>query len=357
MKMLKFKDFVDFINEKMLPVSVGSDTIGHIEDTDKETIDRISRIAGSSSSKSDIVNFLLGINFPKPQAEILFDILSHSNDISKVSSYLNNRTIDITSLVGKISEANKINNDLGISGSTSSEFFNFSWRTSPPMGPGEVYLSTIIKDGRRPSGKDKGDVVVGNLELEVKGPGARLVGQHGYGDAKKMRESLSNCIKNIATQLKVNHTLIDNGNDGYWNITKKEGRGLEENLMAISLLCKGFGRKELMIISNEIAIAWSTYLINLDVKHAGSLFIDCIGKDGKINLTNYNRQTLIMFFEYYYSLEKFHYFCMTDPTGKFLIIDPKDFSKFYDNGTIKIKANPSFTNGAGTQGGCFAIGL
>ena len=356
-KVLKFKEFVDFINEMTLPVNIGNDTIGHVESTDDDTINRISRIVGSSSVKTEIIDFLVSINFPESQAELLFDILSHSSDITKVKEYLKNRNLEISSLIGKINEASKINNDLGISGKISDAFFNFSWRTSPPMGPGEVYLSTIIKDGRRPTGKDKGDVIVGNLELEVKGSGARLVGQHGYGDAKKMRESFTNCIKNISNNLKIVHQIKDDGHDGYWNITKKEGRGLEENLISIAKSYGGFSRKELMIISDEIINAWKTYLINLDEKHNRGLFVDCISKDGKLNLDLYNKNLLIMFFNYYHSIEKFHYFCMTDSSGKFLIIDPNDFEKFYNNGTIKIKATPSFTNSAGTQGGCFAISI
>jgi hypothetical protein len=132
-RMLKFKEFSDFLIEKSLPVNVGPDTIGHIESEDEETKKRLSRIVGSSSVKQDLINFLIGINFPKQQAELMFDVLSHSNDITKLKDYLMNRTTEIGSLIGKVNEASAINQSLGIPEEISSQFFNFSWRTSPPM--------------------------------------------------------------------------------------------------------------------------------------------------------------------------------------------------------------------------------
>lgn len=357
MEFLNYKDFSKFLTETALPVNIGSYTVGYVQDRDIETIDRISRIAKSSSVKEEVINFLESINFPKRESQLLFDILSHSQDVNKVKDYLLNRDISLNSLVNKVSGAGSINQKLGISGEESLKFFNFSWRTSPPMGPGEAYLSTIIKDGRRPSSKEKGDCIIGNLELEIKGPGGRLVGQSGYGDAKSMRGSFRECILNISNNLGIQHTLIDNNQPGFWNVTKREGRGLEENLMAMSRKFGKFTKKEFGLISEEIVKAWTKYLLNLDVRKYSGVFSDCIGTDGKINLTLYNRNLLSMFFEYYHSMEGFHYFCMTHESGKFLIIKPSDFMKFYENGTIKIPNLPSFTDGAGSQGGSFAISL
>lgn len=355
MKMLKFKEFTRLL-EDTLPVNIGKQTIGHVDSDDSDTIGKLSRIAGGSSIKKEIIDFLVGINYPASQAEILFDILLYSKDLNKIKEYLLNRNLDIKDLIGKLSDANKINQNIGLSGKPSSDFFSFSWRTSPPMGPGEVYLSTIIKDGRRPSGKDKGDVIVGNLEIEVKGSGARLVGQHGYGDGKQMRNAFKNAIKNIADNLKVNHEIIE-GDDKYWNITKEKGRGFEENLIQISKLNKGFDKKELLMISEEIIKAWTTYLINIDVKKYAGAFSGCVDRNGRLDVPAYNKILLSIFFEYYYTIEKFQYFCITDNSGKFLIINPVDFDKFYENGTIKIKTPPSFSNLAGTQGASFAISL
>lgn len=358
MKYLKNYDQYNesLINEKMLSVSVEDDIIGYIKDDDIEIKNKLSRVVGSSSVKKDLISFLISnVNIPKQQAELMFDVLSKSDDISKIKNYFLNRNINIDSLIGNITEASSINSKLGLIGNTSQEFFNFSWRTSPPMGPGEVYLSTILKDGRRPTTKEKGDCMIGNSEMEIKGPGARLIGQSGYGDAKKMRESLFTAIKNIAFQLNIEHTVINDKSDNFWNITTRDGRGFEKNLIEISKSYGKFGKKELLIISAELVNAWGTYLLNLDTRENSGIFIDCISSDGKINIKKYNRNLLSMFFNYYYSLENFHYFCMTHESGKFLIINPKDFMKFYDNGIIKIKAPPSFTNQAGTQGGSFAI--
>lgn len=359
--MLKFKEFKKWLNESgtSVPVSINKETVGYIEANDIETKNKITKIARSSSTKESIINFLLEIGYPSQQAQFLFDILMQGSDMQKISDYFSNRTNKLENFLGSLIDSYSINSNLGIDRKTSLEFFNFSWRTSPSMGPGEVYLSTIFDGGRRPSTKEKGDVIIDGAELEVKGSGARLIGQHGYGDPKLMRNSLNKAMSDLAKSLEIkDFTVIDSGKDDFWNITKKDGRGLEINLMKIAKeLKRGLKPEDILIASSHIITAYKTYLINLDEKRYAGTFQKCIGKDGKINIPDFNRALLEVYYNYYYEMEKFMYFCITNPRGMFLIINPTEFMSYFDKGIIKMGDPPSFTNKAGNQGGSFGIKL
>lgn len=355
----RFQVGMDKINEKEVPVGIDGNVVGTVDDSDTAVINTIKATVSSAGSKDAIISFLTGINFPENEANNLFNILSKSENIKTTAEYLLSRDITLASILGKPMTAKDINSRIGLIGKTSQLFYNFSWRTSPPMGPGEPWLSTILKDGRRPSGSEKGDVVVDKFELEVKGANGRLIGQSGYGDAKTVRTSLSTAVKNIASSLNISdYEVIDDGSDGFWNITKREGRGLEMNLKAIaSRLGSPFSKKELALISNEIITALKSYLLNLDVKTYGSILIDVIGKDGSINLNKWHSAIITMYFEYYYGIEEFHYIAFTTNEGKFLISEPGKFKELYDKGIIVASSIPSFTNSAGSQGGTYGIKL
>ena len=356
--MLKFKDFSNWLSEQTVPVEIGSNVVGHIAKDDADAINKITKIAGSASSKGAVISFLLEIGYPAQQAQFMFDTLMHGSDMQKVANYFAKRTNTVENFIGSVIDSYTINSTLGMDKKTSLEFFNFSWRTSPPMGPGEVYLSTILDGGRRPGTKDKGDVVVSGAELEVKGSGARLVGQHGYGDAKLMRKSFNSSMADLAKTLKIkNYVVEDDGKDSFWNITKKDARGIEINLKKIASEVGGFKPKDILLASSTIVNSYVTYLNNLDTALNAGAFSKCINKDGSIDVKAFNRSLLELYFNYYYTNEAFTYFCMTDARGLFLIIKPTDFMAYYDKGIINISAPPSFTDRAGSQGGSFAIEL
>lgn len=354
----RFQVGLNKLQEKEVPVEIDDEAVGTVDDTDQQAIDSIKTVVSSAGSRDSIVDFLKGIGFPENEANNLFNVLAGSKDISLTAEYLLSRSITMGSLMNKVQDAKLINNNIGLSGKASDLFYSFSWRTSPPMGPGEPWLSTILKDGRRPSGSEKGDVIVDKLELEVKGPNGRLIGQSGYGDAKEMRNAFLKAIQNIAKSFKLKNftPLNDTSDDGYWNVTKKEERGVGENLRAIAeLYGKPFSKKELLTISNELITAYKSYLKDLDTKKYGSILIDVIGKDGSINLNKWHSTILTMYFEYYHSIEEFDYLALTRKDGKFLIMEVSKFKEFYDKGIIAAKSIPSFTDGAGSQGGTYGI--
>lgn len=355
----RFQVGMDKMNEREVPVKIDNDAVGTVDLNDTETIDAIKTTVNSAGSRDSVIDFLKGIGFPENEANNLFLILSKSSDLNKTSEYLLSRNITIGSLLNKVSDAKSINTNIGMTGKPGDMFYGFTWRTSPPMGPGEPWLSTILSGGRRPNGSEKGDVIVEDLELEVKGPNGRLIGQSGYGDAKQVRAAFARAIENIANGLKLgNFRLIDDpSNDGFWNVTKKEGRGLEINLQSIVEQYGLLDKKAIQLASSEIINAFKTYLNNLDTNKYASALVDCISKDGRINTTKWHSAILTMYFEYYHSIEGFDYIALTTSTGKFAIIEVSKFKEFYDKGLINATSVPSFTNGAGSQGGTYGITL
>jgi len=368
-QMLKFSEFSKWLNENMVTVQIDNHVVGHIHSEDEETKSKITKLASSSTSRIAIIDSLEGMGFPTMQAQLLFDIVTKGANPEKFRDYLIDRTITVDSLIGKKMNAHSINSQFEMDHKHSLEFFNFSWRTSPPMGPGEVYLSTILRMGKRPSGKDKGDVMIGNQEMEVKGPGARLIGQKGYGDAKSMRTSFYRAIVDIAKHFKLSATSYAEGGEEYdyynviegkdtgWNITKGRGGYLEENLKSIAKKVKKFSSSDLKFITETIGLCYKTYLIGADDATLKSMLVNSIKPDGSIDIENYNRSLLQTYFNYYYSIENFHYFAMTNKLGEFFIMHPSDFMSNYDKGIIKIETPPSFSNAAGSQGGTFSISL
>ena len=114
---------------------------------------------------------------------------------------------------------------------------------------------------------------------------------------------------------------------------------------------------KLPVVSTELITVYQSYLLNLDIsKYSGSL-VSSIGKDGSVNCKTWHSEVLPMFFEYYQSIEMFNYIAFTGDTGKFLIIESSTFRDALNRGLVKIKAKPSFINGAGTQGGTYAISV
>lgn len=86
----------------------------------------------------------------KRNFSVLFDAVNLKNEQEKLISYLNNK-----------------------------QFYSL-----PSIGKGELLFSLMFSNAHRPRGKksnESGDVIVNNKNLEVKGKGARLGGQSGYG--------------------------------------------------------------------------------------------------------------------------------------------------------------------------------
>jgi hypothetical protein len=343
------------INEKQLSVSIDGNLVGSVNDNDTGAIDTIKRIAGSSVGKDEVLAVLTNIGIPVDTQNDVINILA-GGDWAKASSYLLNRTLDINSILGKTTSASAVNKKyFGLTDAKlSNKFFSFQWITSPPMGKGEVWLSLVLNQGAKAG---VGDVSVNGNLTEVKGVNARIVGQSGYGDAKKMALRFKKALEDICVALGITYDIKD-GNGLAWNITLKEQRLLGENLTEMAKLKEGgFSKKDLLVISKHIIASYQELYTGLNTNKYQKILIPVISKDGTIDPRAYNKVLLKLSYEYYHQVEQFVYFAMTNnKTGKFLIIKPDDFNKLVDSGRVKFTP-PSWGSSGGTMGGYFGITL
>jgi hypothetical protein len=298
---------------------------------------------------------LTNIGIPADYQNEVINILA-GGDWGVASGYLLNRTLDVSKLLGKKLPASAVNKKyLGLTDSKlSNKLFKFQWPSQPPMGKGEAWLAMILAQGSKAG---VGDVEINGNNTEVKGVGARLVGQKGYGDAKKMPLQFKKALENISGDLGITYSIKD-GNGLAWSVTKREARLLGENLVEMARLKKGgFSKNDLLVISKHIISSYQELYTGLNASKYQKILTPVISKDGTIDTGMYCKAMLKLSYEYYLQVEQFVYFAMTNSnTGNFLIIKPGDFNKLVDDGTVKYSPQ-SWGSNSGTQGGYFAIAL
>ena len=342
-----------------IPVSIGSEVIGTVKKSDAETIDNIKRAVGSSDYRDAILTFLQNeVNLSPEHALHIFEQLSKGTNLEVFSDYLFNKRADIGQYIGKKVNVPSLLSNVGINSKIGSWFFAFKTATSPMTGPSEIFMSIFFKGGKRPTSKEKGDVRINDMEVEVKADKGRLMGQSGYGDATLMRQTLKQAVKNIADNLKATFPAsAEVTKDNAWNITKKMGGELENSLMQISKEIGGFKPKDIQFISSEIIKANVTVFKGIDANKLSGALTGCIDKSGKINTDLYHKTMVSISFDYYHQIEGFQLISVVSPNkGLMLIISPSDFHKYVSSGEIDYTP-PSYTDGAGKQGGVYAIQL
>ena len=338
----------------LLDVSVGTSILGTIYEDDHETIDDIRRIVSSTIGKKEVKKYLAQIGIPyKSQKDIVY-ILGGGSWSDSVS-YFSDRKLDINDILNQKVSAMQLNQlYFGLNEKASAELFSYQWHTQPIMGKGEVWLSLILNGGSKAG---VGDVNVYDKVVEVKGRGARLVGQRGFGDAKKMSCHLKTAIMQISVLLGIHDYKVLDGNGLEWSVTKTSARLLGDNLKIISNMTGGFSDTDIEIISTIILEAYTNLYVMLNYKSYVDSFKSAFNEDGSIDVNKYNNEILKISFAYYLQIEKFDYFAMTNElTHNVLVIEPSMFNHFVDNGTI-LYSPQSWGEKAGTQGGYFAIGI
>lgn len=338
----------------LLDVTIGTSILGTIYEDDHETIDDIRRIVSSTIGKKEVKKYLAEIGIPyKSQKDIVY-ILGGGNWTDSVS-YFSDRKLDINHILNQKVSAMELNRSFfGLNEKASAELFSYQWHTQPIMGKGEVWLSLVLKGGSKAG---VGDVNVYDKVIEVKGRGARLVGQRGFGDAKKMSYHLKTAITQIAAILGIHNYEVLDGNGLEWSITKTSARLLGDNLQQISKLSGGFSDIDTKIIAEKILEAYTNLYVMLDHTEYVDSFKSAFNEDGSVDVNKYNNEILKISFAYYLQIEKFDYFAMTNElTHNVLVIEPSMFNHFVDNGTI-LYSPQRWGEKAGTQGGYFAIGI
>lgn len=343
-----------------LEVQLGGEVLGKILKTDVKTQAEIKSAVNGAAFEADIKSFLVNVvQIPgDDNVETGFQILRQSTNPEQMLGYFNNRTLlpkDFTS----VSDPIKITQDfLALPANAAQKLYTWSWKSTPSTGRGEVWLSLMLKDGRRPNTSEKGDTIIDKKEWEVKGDGARIAGQKGFGDAKQMPNHLNTAIVNFCGQTgrKAPDFLNDSYQDNAWNIGKTGSGLLGKSLEALAKE-KRLDNKDLKVLNNELLTAYRKYLLGSKKKLN---LVSAIGSNGKIDLDKYNRTLIELYYDHYANTEKFAGIILVSYTkaNKFLVCTkPGDFLTALDAGQVKIASTPSFTAAAGAQGGSFAIQL
>lgn len=368
-----FEYLLNKLNEaKSLPVSIGNTVIGAIDADDERTIADLKATVQGAGFEVELKNFLRDvIQLPHEEhVETGFNLLKRSQDPVKMMEYFKNRTLKYTSLLGKAGDPIKLAQDLiGLDAITAEKLFQFTWNSTPSTGIGEVWLSLMFNEGRRPNSKEKGDTVIDNKEFEVKGNGARLQGTHGYGDGKKMRDHFKTGVNEICKAIgrTIPQQLLDDSNksDLSWNITKEDSRTFGKCLKAMASE-KPFSKKDIVTISVELGKVYTNYL--LSAKIPKQAFVKAISENGDLNVIMYNEILLQIYYSYYLQIEKFKNIVFVSYpkgktpkyiTNKFFIsaADSKTIMSLFKKNILMVKTTPNFGDEASTQGASFAIQL
>ena len=219
------------LTEDLVKVQVGTKDVGTLDTNDSEAINDIKKITTSASITLKLNDFLSNIGVPSKYHRQIALILGSGN-VTKIAKYIENRTLMISDILNKNANAISITEKLlGMDTKSSIELFSFQWPTAG-MGKGEFWLAMMLNGG---SLRGVGDVNVNDNAMEVKGIGARLVGQHGYGSGQSIPKAYINALQEIAEELgATDYEVIIPNNEKEWNVTKKEGRILSSNLEAIA---------------------------------------------------------------------------------------------------------------------------
>lgn len=174
-----------------------------------------------------------GIGLDKEQAKIIASEIDDRFEIDTVKSlinYLKNRFLNVENFADgskrsfkELFDAAKLINEQD---ELISYLYDKKLNAQAATGKGELLFALIFSEAHKPQGKsanESGDVIVNNKNLEVKGSGARLGGQSGYGKGfsatKFIKSEFIDIIKNeeLVNEIKTIDPLSFNFKDGNLN--------------------------------------------------------------------------------------------------------------------------------------------
>lgn len=229
--MLKYKDFVKLVLEDLVPVDVDKEEVGKV---DRKDVDRVVDILKKFSPEAEpIRGKLLSFGFSEKNTKSVMSALE-GTDYTKLDKYLNDPTIQIPidTLSGGINYESVFNKDLtGLSPKVLDSLINASLSGSAASGKGEAALIVLLKDGSVPG---RGDILVANKEVEVKGETAKFIGQKGFAQAigafqQTLEMGIQDLFRNqidssafhrILSKIKIDGKAF--GSDGFFSVLKKK---------------------------------------------------------------------------------------------------------------------------------------
>jgi hypothetical protein len=116
-------------------------------------------------------------NIPKLHAYNLSRIILSSVNSDDAVNYLFDRRVTLDDINRR--NLFDVFLDYNIGEDLISDLMRYTWEATPAIGKGEVFFALMFKDASKIN--DHGDVIIGDEVVDIKGDGARLKGQTGFG--------------------------------------------------------------------------------------------------------------------------------------------------------------------------------
>lgn len=306
--------------------------------------------------------------------DILDMVMVPGTDQAKFAAYMENRTVSYKSFMGTPKGiVDTFAAATGLSSRSIERLATYKWPSMPAIGPLEVLLAILLKDGERPTSGQSGDLRVAGLPFEVKGFSARLKGQKGFGSARAVRNGFQAGYNNLLKELGIGDVSLSGG-------AKKSGAGIEvpKDQGAYS---SGNWITTLETLNMSIVAQTDDDMLGADLAKAiATGFIGTyenatvndfawieshINRDGSINRSGFIRRLAEFAFDYYIGVEDIKVFCVTNATtaksgpsvssAKILMFKPSQFPSYL--GTNIGIVLPNYADSAGPQGVAFGLKL
>jgi hypothetical protein len=356
--------------EEMLPVEIGDESVGEISSEDKRTKNTIKSAVNATSVKDSFITFLRSIGWEDKGIKSFLGILQEvdADHQQRLLEYISDRSVALADVAdGTKQNANELMSELfDINDPTiATELFGLEWPSTPAVGAGEAFLSFILDQGRRPKGRgEKGDLLYGNSEVEVKGASGRFRGQAGYGTGTAVTDQWEIALDVLNKELNPDYELEEVASDTGWNILGKTNGG--HFFSQVSNMVKDRGtpltKEEKMLISSEFVKGIKRLLLKAEIDE--SLIAGIIPDNAvfTIDFIKQVHQLLIKeYYEYYKSIEGFDYMALINKKDNSFLIDTADdfgdkLVDYISNKTIRMIV-PNFSKAAGAQGSFYGIEL
>ena len=300
--------------------------------------------------------------------EVIDVMLDGKTDEVKLASYLENRTIEYTTFLDKVTSWETAFKETGLSKQALGDLIEFKWSANPNIGIGEVALATLLSGGSRPI--KKGDLLINGKPFEVGGIGKRLKGQSGFGGANDIRNGFIKTYSKLVRDLQQ-----DQGS--FSGITRGRGDAIQ-----VPSDSKSWGAAWLTTIQT-IHKKLLTYLVDENLEQIRGFFAETLAKslkyifqnepmenmykwifplindDGTIKLDDFKREFMIQNLLYYINIEtgddKSKYFVLTDYDNLIIFETSREgIERVLEH--IEIDKFPAFTPGS-ASGIAFGIAL
>lgn len=312
--------------------------------SDEEEISTIDKIKASGLTEA--------------QAKQILSVVLRYRDPNLFVAALNNKVpinefLAMENVISGISE--KYNLDTGLV----QELLLFKPATTPSTGPGEAFILLFVEEATKGAAKEDtkareaGDIKIGSTFYEIKGAGARIKGQKGFGSFTAVARSFTNSLQALIVKSGIPVT-ISNPN---YNIQVNYNGFTDE--IADDLIKTGKITKADIV--NVYVNGFNEIYENAAPEVLRKWVDESLDQNGRMN-QNFKENYFKFALKYYAEQEDFGYMiCIgTDPKTKYSLggltyLSKADILSGNINGKIAIGDFPSFATTAGQGGGVFAI--